>query len=212
GRRRHTRFSRDWSSDVCSSDLKDPPMTVQDAIRLRRSIKEFTPRPVAREEIEALLELAALAPNHRLTDPLRFHVLGPAARRRYGEILGSRKAKKIDDPAAAQAVIDKVAAAEEAIPALIAVSMVLSDNAEVREEDYATAMMAVQNLMLGAVAMGLGSHLRSGAVMDDVRTHALVGIGEGERIVALVQVGEPASVPEAKPRKSAGELTSWLGW
>src|SRR5690606_40500724 len=23
-RRRHTRFSRDWSSDVCSSDLKDP--------------------------------------------------------------------------------------------------------------------------------------------------------------------------------------------
>src|SRR5690606_40320367 len=24
-RRRHTRFSRDWSSDVCSSDLKDEP-------------------------------------------------------------------------------------------------------------------------------------------------------------------------------------------
>lgn len=185
-------------------------MTVQDAIRLRRSIKEFTPRPVTREEVEALLELAALAPNHRLTDPVRFHVLGPAARRGYGEILGSRKAKKIDDPVAAQAVIDKVAAAEEAIPALIAVSMVLSDNAEVREEDYATAMIAVQNLMLGAVATGLGSHLRSGAVMDDVRTRELVGIGEGERIVALVQLGEPASVPEAKPRKSAAELTSWV--
>src|SRR5690606_40691239 len=24
-RRRHTSFSRDWSSDVCSSDLADPP-------------------------------------------------------------------------------------------------------------------------------------------------------------------------------------------
>src|SRR5207302_3971203 len=24
-RRRHTRFSRDWSSDVCSSDLQPPP-------------------------------------------------------------------------------------------------------------------------------------------------------------------------------------------
>src|SRR6266511_6131888 len=24
-RRRHTRFSRDWSSDVCSSDLASPP-------------------------------------------------------------------------------------------------------------------------------------------------------------------------------------------
>src|SRR5690606_40078601 len=26
-RRRHTRFSRDWSSDVCSSDLDDRPCT-----------------------------------------------------------------------------------------------------------------------------------------------------------------------------------------
>src|SRR5690606_39462997 len=25
GRRRHTRFSRDWSSDVCSADLSAPP-------------------------------------------------------------------------------------------------------------------------------------------------------------------------------------------
>ncbi|HRP08001.1 MAG TPA: nitroreductase [Gemmatimonadales bacterium] len=187
-------------------------MTVQDAIRLRRSIKEFTPRPVTREEIEALLELAVLAPNHRLTEPLRFHVLGPAARRRYGEILGSRKAKKVEDHAAAQALIDKVAAAEDAVPALIAVSMVLSDNAEVREEDYATAMMAVQNLMLGAVAMGLGTHFRSGAVMDDPRTRELVGVGEGERIVALVQLGEPAAVPDAKARKPAAEVTRWVGW
>src|SRR5690606_24638178 len=27
-RRRHTRFSRDWSSDVCSSDLHPPPLTI----------------------------------------------------------------------------------------------------------------------------------------------------------------------------------------
>src|SRR5690606_40022314 len=27
-RRRHTRFSRDWSSDVCSSDLVDPPIMI----------------------------------------------------------------------------------------------------------------------------------------------------------------------------------------
>lgn len=185
-------------------------MTVQDAIRSRRSIKQFTDRPISREEISSLLELAALAPNHRLTEPLRFLVLGPAARRRYGEILGSRKAKKVEDPVAAQALIDKVAAAEEAVPALIAVSVTVSENPEIREEDYATAMMAVQNLMLGAVAMGLGTHLRSGAVMDDPRTRELMGIGEGERIVALVQLGEPASVPDLKPRKSAEEVTRWL--
>ena len=121
-------------------------MDVRDAIASRRSIKSFTDRAVTREEIEALLELAVAAPNHRLTEPVRFHVLGPAARRSYGEILGGRKAKKVADPVAARALIEKVAAAEQAVPAFIAVSMVVNENPEIREEDYATAMMAVQNL------------------------------------------------------------------
>jgi nitroreductase len=93
---------------------------------------------------------------------------------------------------------------------MIAVSVALNDNPEIREEDYATAMMAVQNLLLGAVAIGLGTHLRSGAVMEDPRTRELLGIGEGERVVALVQLGQPAAVPEPKARKSAAEVTRWL--
>src|SRR5690606_39583109 len=31
-RRRHTRFSRDWSSDVCSSDLLDQLLTCRDRL------------------------------------------------------------------------------------------------------------------------------------------------------------------------------------
>src|SRR5690606_39753614 len=31
-RRRHTRFSRDWSSDVCSSDLKGVPAEVTETL------------------------------------------------------------------------------------------------------------------------------------------------------------------------------------
>jgi nitroreductase len=185
-------------------------MDVRDAILNRRSIKQFTDRPISREEIAALLELAATAPNHRLTDPLRFHVLGPAARHAYGAILGARKARKLEDPVAAQALIDKVAASEAAVPAFIAVSVAVNENPEIREEDYATAMMAVQNLMLGSVAMGLGSHLKSGAVMDDPRTRELLGIGEQERVVALVQLGEPAAVPEPKARKAAAEVTNYM--
>jgi nitroreductase len=88
--------------------------------------------------------------------------------------------------------------------------MTLVENTEIREEDYAIAMMAVQNLMLAAVDLGLGTHMRSGAVMDDPRTREALGVPEGERIVAMVQLGEPASVPDAKPRKSLDEVTTWL--
>jgi nitroreductase len=185
-------------------------MDIRDAIRTRRSIKAFTTRAVTRAEIEELLALAAVAPNHRLTDPVRFTVMGSSTRRAYGEILGSRKAKKLEDPEAARALIAKVADAEAAVPATIAVSVAVHENPEIREEDYATALMATQNLMLGAVALGLGTHLKSGAVMDDPRTRALLGIAEGERVVALVQLGEPAEVPSPKPRKGAPELTRWL--
>lgn len=185
-------------------------MNVLDAIHGRRSVRQFTSRPVTRAEIEPLLDAAVAAPNHRLTQPWRFYVLGPAARRAYGETLGSRKAKKIEDPVAAQAMIDKVAASEEAVPAMLAVSMVVNENAETREEDYAATMMAVQNLMLAAHAMGLGTHVRTGAVMDDPRTRAAVGAPEGERIIATIQLGEPAAASEAKPRRGASEVTTWL--
>ena len=89
-------------------------MDTLDTIRTRRSIKQFTDRSIGRDEIERLLEAAAQAPNHRMTQPWRFYVLGPEARRAYGEALGARKAKRVEDPAAAQAVAEKVAAGEAA--------------------------------------------------------------------------------------------------
>jgi nitroreductase len=110
-------------------------MNVSDAIAQRRSIKKFQARPVTREEIEALLDAAVLAPNHKLTQPWRFYVLGPEARRRYGLALGERKARKLPDPAAADSIREKTAAEYEAFPALIAVAMTLNESPEVREED-----------------------------------------------------------------------------
>lgn len=185
-------------------------MDLLDAIGTRRSIKEFTDRAVSREEIERLLESAVQAPNHRMTEPWRFYVLGPEARRAYGAALGARKAKKIEDPEAAEAVVEKVAGTHEALPAMLAVSMTLDENPEIREEDYAATMMAVQNLCLAAHAMGLGAHIKTGAVMDDPRAREAVGAAEGQRIVATIHLGEPAQVPDPKPRKAAAVLTTWV--
>src|SRR3954467_3759302 len=121
-------------------------MLASHAIRARRSIKRFVDRPVTREEIETVLAAATLAPNHRLTQPWRFYVLGPEARYGYGLALGSRKAKKIEDPAAAESLRQKVAEEHKALPLMIAVSVVEDPNPEVRDEDIAATMMAVQNI------------------------------------------------------------------
>jgi len=185
-------------------------MHTTDAIRDRRSIRRFTDRPVSREQIETLLDAAVVAPNHRLTQPWRFYVLGPEARHAFGLVLGARKAKKIEDPAAAQAMRETVAAEHRALPALVVVSVVNSDNPEIAEEDYASAMMAVQNLALAATAIGLGTHIKSGAVMTDPSARAAMGVRDGERVIAMINVGEPAEVPPPKKREPATAFTTWL--
>jgi nitroreductase len=181
-----------------------------DAIAGRRSIKRFTPREVTRDDIEAMLAAATLAPNHKLTNPWRFYVLGPDARAAYGAALGARKAKKIEDPAKAQQMLETVAAEHRALPGMIAVAVVETENAEQREEDYAAVMMAVQNMMLVAVERGLGTHIKTGAIMADPAARAAAQVRDGERIVAVVNVGEPAEVPGPKPRPSAPSVTTWL--
>lgn len=185
-------------------------MDIFDCIAARRSIKSFTDRPISDEAIEQLLSMAVLAPNHRMTEPWRFYVLGPEARAGFGAALGARKAKKVDDPDAAAAVIQKVEATHRDLPAMLAVAMTLHENPEIQEEDYAATYMAVQNLCLAALALGLGTHVKSGGIMDDPRAREAMGIREGERVIATIAVGEPAAVPDPKPRSSADDFTTWV--
>jgi nitroreductase len=185
-------------------------MRTTDAIRDRRSVKRFTDRPIARDEIETLLAAATLAPNHRLTQPWRFYVLGPEARYAYGAALGDRKAKKVEDPTAARAMRETVAAEHRALPAMIAIAVVENDNPETSQEDFAAAMMAIQNLSLVAVELGLGTHIKTGGVMGDPAARAAAGVRDGERIVAIVNLGVPAESPPAKKREMATTFTTWL--
>src|SRR5215211_2559787 len=110
-------------------------MPLAELLQRRRSIKRFTERPVTRAEIETLLAAAVLAPNHRLTNPWRFYVLGPEAREAYGRALGERKARKQPDPTKGAEVREQVAKEHRALPAMIAVAVVDSQDPEQRDED-----------------------------------------------------------------------------
>jgi nitroreductase len=58
---------------------------VDAAITSRRSIRAFLPTPVAREDVEAILEVAARAPSGTNTQPWKVHVLTGAAKERLSE-------------------------------------------------------------------------------------------------------------------------------
>ncbi len=185
-------------------------MNLLDALRNRRSIKKFTSRPMTRADIEPLLDAAVLAPNHRMTEPWGFLVLGEGARRSYGQVLGGRRAQRVEDPEAAAAVREKSIREMVSVPAIVAVTTRLDENPEIREEDYAATFMAIQNFVLAATARGFGTHIKTGAVMADPALRAALGVEEGQRIVALIFLGEPEEVPAPKNRTPAAEKTVWL--
>lgn len=186
------------------------PMSLAEAVRARRSIKKFTARPVTREEIAGLLELAALPPVHRMTQPWGYVVLGPEARQSLGRIRGEAKALTLEDPAAAQAVRERLTAEIASVPAIVAFTQRLEARPDIREEDYAAVFMGVQSFLLGAAAIGLGTHVKTGADLDLPATRALLGADDGVRVVALVHLGEPAEIPTPKARATSAERTRWL--
>lgn len=182
-------------------------MNVDEAIRSRVSVKEYTDSPVSEATIRELLELAVLAPNHRMTEPLEFRVMSDAAKRAYAEALGARKAKNVDEREVARRIVGKVVRYNMSVPSMIAVLVHEDEDPEIREEDYATAFMAIENLCLAATARGLGTHIKTGAVMGEASLRAALAVPDDHRVAAIVFLGEPAELPDPKERTPAAELT-----
>ena len=70
--------------------IPSSPWTLEEAIRTRRTHKVYGAEPVDRATLDELFELARWAPNHHLTSPWRFRVLGPGGARAAEGVRGAR--------------------------------------------------------------------------------------------------------------------------
>ncbi len=177
-----------------------------DAIQNRRSHKRFQAAPVSRRALEVMFEAAVLAPNHKLTEPWGFVVLGERAKRAYADVRARTKAPDEADAERRARIFDEVMD----IPTIIAVTMNLDEDPLRREEDYAATFMAVQNLLLAGTALGLATKINTGRVMDHPELREIVGVRADQRIVALINVGLVAESRGAGKRTPAAEKTTWL--
>src|ERR687891_345728 len=149
-------------------------MDVETAIRTRRTHKAYKPEPVPRETLAELFELARWAPNHHLTNPWRFRVLGPRALERLKRAAGPEAASKLDRA-----------------PTLVVSSCVLTGDEVQDEEDLHATAVASYIVLLAAHARGLAGYWRTPAVLRTDEGRRAVGLPEEERFVALIHLGEP---------------------
>lgn len=168
-------------------------MDVETAIRTRRTHKAFGPEPLPRKQIEELLELARWAPNHHLTAPWRFRVLGPRARKRLKEVAGPEGAAKLDRA-----------------PTLIVVSCVLAEDPIQSEEDLHATAVASYIVLLAAHARGLAGYWRTPGLLRSDEGRAAVGLPAGERFVSLLHLGQPRQEKAPPERPPVEQATTYL--
>lgn len=140
-------------------------------------------------ELHALLQLAAAAPDHGQLTPWRFVTVPPAQRGRLGEAFAQALAAR-DAGATAeqlQAARDKALRAPLLLVAIAALG--------VREPDIppferlVSLGAAIQNLLLGAHAMGYATSLTSGKAMASAPLRALLALEDSEHAVCCINIG-----------------------
>jgi nitroreductase len=163
------------------------------AIRSRRTHKAYGAQPVDRATLEELFELARWAPNHNLTNPWRFRVLGPETLDRLKGAAGPDAAAKLDRA-----------------PTLVLVTARQTGDEVQDEEDLCATAVATYIVLLAAHGRGLASYWRTPGVLRTPEGRAALGVQEGERVVALVHLGPPRQEREPPERSELQEFVSYL--
>ncbi len=168
-------------------------MDVEAAVRSRRTHKAYGAEPVDRATLDQLFELARWAPNHNLTNPWRFRVLGPETLARLKEAAGPEGAAKLDRA-----------------PTLVLVSVRQTGDPVQDQEDLCATAVATYIVLLAAHGRGLAGYWRTPGVLRTPEGRAALGLQADERVVALVHLGPPRQQREPPEREPPEQFVSYL--
>jgi len=171
-------------------------MNVEEAIRTRRTHKAYRAEPVDRATLDELFELARWAPNHHLTNPWRFRVVGPQALERLKE--------------AADAVEAGSGRKLDRAPTLVAVTVAPAGEPVQDREDLIAGAVAAYIVLLAAHARGLAGYWRTPAVLRDPAGRAALGIGEREEVLGLLHLGHPRQEQPPPARAPVDDFVEYL--
>ena len=170
-------------------------MTAHEVIRIRKSVRSWQDRPVARETLERVLEAGRLAPSARNDQEWRFVVVtDESVRKQIGEAAGN------------QAFVGQA-------PAII-VACAETDRRTMSCGHLAFLIdtaIAIDHITLAAVEEGLGT-CWIGA-FDPDRVRSILGIPPAVEVVELLPIGYPKDpAPVQKNRLPFDRIVHWERW
>jgi nitroreductase len=168
-------------------------MDLMQAVRARRSIRNFLDKSVEEEKLLAVLEAGRLAPSAKNMQDWRFIVVRDSATRQQ----------------LAEAARDQrfVGQAPVVIAACGTSDLIMTCGQPAYAIDVA---IALDHMTLAAASLDLGT-CWIGAFYED-KVKAILGVPQEIRVVALLPLGYPAEEPGPRPRKSLDQVITWEHW
>ena len=171
-------------------------LTIEDVIKTRRTVHLYEPVEIDDSLLMKFLEAGHFAPNHKLTWPWRFTVVGEEARKRIAD-----RAVELKSDGRTLAPVQEAKIREKILnpSALVVVSQIRTDNDFQAKEDYAAVACAIQNISLLAHAHGWGTKWSTGGITRDNNSYSAAGVDvEVEEIVGFLWVGKAKVTPSIK--------------
>jgi len=143
-------------------------------------------REVPLDVITELCGLATWAPNHKKTWPWRFAVFTGDGRMRLGDTMADEM-ERVDFG-------DEVKRAKTRTkylrtPATLVVGCAPHDDEMLHDENRDAVAAGIQNLLLGATALGLASFWSTPAITQPPAVLELCGFEDGDRLVSMIYLG-----------------------
>lgn len=169
-------------------------MEVMEAIRQRRSIRNYADRPVEEEKLNLILEAGRLAPSAANRQEWRYVVVKDNETRQ--RLMKAAKGQGF----VGQAPVVIAACAETD-------NHVMSCGQLCYPIDVA---ISVDHMTLKALEEGLGTCWVGAFYEDEVKK--ILGIPDDIRVVELLTLGYPADVPPPRPRLPISEIVRYEKW
>jgi len=170
-------------------------------LRGRRTIELFLQTPVPEELIFEAIETATWVPNHHVTEPWRFYLLGKETQERCLDLCWDIVASKKNEKAA-----DFKRERWSQKPGWLVVTCQRSEDELLQRENFAACSAAVHALMLYLWKAGVGSKWTTGPITRDSRFFDIIGVDESEAfVVGLIWYGYPKLTP-VQSRKELSEV------
>jgi len=198
-----------------------------DVVTTQRAMRRLKPDPIPETALRQIMDVAICAPSGGNRQGWRFIVVRDAAKRaRLGELYreGFGELAKLPyyagamkEPAGSPArkMIDSAGHLAEHMgeaPVLILACITIDPGTKPTVTTGSSIYPAVQNIMLAARALGIGSCITTIHRYRDAEVKELLGIPADVETVALIPLGYPLGTFGRPPRRPVGEVTFADGW